>query len=92
MRKTSHQSKPGASKASKMETAHKLVHRQLVLIETSVTSILEQMHLVQEIESLGEVAPTNLTALLCELHLLDVEFNQLIDITNLLNTMHPNSN
>ncbi len=92
MRKTSHQSKPGVSKASKIETAYKLVHRQVVLIEASVTSVLEQMCLVQEIESLGAVAPTNLTALLLKLHLLDVEYNQLIYITDLLNTIHPNSN
>jgi hypothetical protein len=81
MRKTSHKSKPGASKASEMEIAYKLVHRHVVLIEASVTSVLEQMRLVREIESLGEVVPTNLTALLYKLHLLDVEFNP-VDCSN----------
>jgi hypothetical protein len=88
MGRTFYQSKHAVSKPSKIKIAWKLLHRQFMLIKASVMSVWDQMKLVEEIEKLGEVAPTHMTALLHKLHFLAVEKNPLLAVISLLHSMH----
>jgi hypothetical protein len=84
-------SKCAISKASKLKIAWKLARRNCLLIEASVTSVLEQMDLVQSVENAGDVAPTTMTALLLKLQSLSVEKSQLLMIISELYSIHHNT-
>ena len=79
------------SKASKLKFAWKLASRNCLLIEASITSVLEQMDLVQSLENAGDVAPTTIAALLLKLQSLYVEKEELLVTISELYSIHHNT-
>jgi len=86
-----YRSKCSMSKASKLKFAWKLASRNCLLIEASITSVLEQMDLVQSIENAGDVAPTTIAALLLKLQSLYVEKEELLVTISELYSIHHNT-
>ena len=86
-----YRSKCSMSKASKLKFAWKLASRNCLLIEASITSVLEQMDLVQSIENAGDVAPTTIAALLLKLQSLYVEKEELLVTISELYSIHRNT-